>query len=338
MKIDKVDQKLLYELDRNSRQSFAGMAKACRVPPDTLRYRTSRLIESGVIQNFLTVIDGGRLGFYHHQVFLRLFKINPAILAKIVSFLTAERAVVWVVQLEGIYDIAFSLRVTSPKDVSDFIDKLKRRYMERIHHSSYSVNIELTYLHRGYLRPRKLRTLSESQYRVHGEVVELDSVDHSIIASLCENARRSASEIGRAIGFSADAVLLRIKRLERKGIIIRYSVVLDNAALSQANYYVLLRLDTLTADREAAFVSYCSAQPNITYITKSLGEWEYELNIEVSSFPDYQRLIMELTSEFHDIVRDYSSLRVLKIDKFQYPAPGEVVGARKTAALVRKIY
>jgi len=39
---------------------------------------------------------------------------------------------------------------------------------------------------------------------------------------------------------SPDAVLLRIKQLEREEVIVRYRLVLDNSKLNQLNYYVLV--------------------------------------------------------------------------------------------------
>ncbi len=52
-------------------------------------------------------------------------------------------------------------------------------------------------------------------------------VDQQIVALLRENARRSFGDIGKRVHLSAPAVKRRIDRLERDGVILGYSAVID---------------------------------------------------------------------------------------------------------------
>jgi len=56
-------------------------------------------------------------------------------------------------------------------------------------------------------------------------------VDRQILDLLVEDARRSASEIGREVGLSPAAAKRRIDRLEESGLIRGYTAVLDHARL-----------------------------------------------------------------------------------------------------------
>ncbi len=62
----------------------------------------------------------------------------------------------------------------------------------------------------------------------------LDETDRSILAALVEDARRSASEIGRAVGLSPPAAKRRINRLEREGVIRGYAAVLNHGLLGES--------------------------------------------------------------------------------------------------------
>jgi len=64
----------------------------------------------------------------------------------------------------------------------------------------------------------------------------------------------------------------------------------------------------------------------ITYTIKALGEWDYELNVEVANVGEFRALMMELTREFSDIVRQYYALPVSDIHKFMIMPPGAVCG------------
>ena len=55
----------------------------------------------------------------------------------------------------------------------------------------------------------------------------LDSTDYKILDVLTDDARRSASEVGRLVGLSPPAAKRRIDRLEAVGIIRGYKAVLD---------------------------------------------------------------------------------------------------------------
>jgi DNA-binding Lrp family transcriptional regulator len=58
----------------------------------------------------------------------------------------------------------------------------------------------------------------------------VDEVDAKIVALLRENARRSFQDIGRHVHLSAPAVKRRVDRLERDGVILGYTAVVDPPA------------------------------------------------------------------------------------------------------------
>jgi len=58
----------------------------------------------------------------------------------------------------------------------------------------------------------------------------MDAIDRSIVALLRENARRSFQDIGRHVHLSAPAVKRRVDRLERDGVILGYTAIVDPPA------------------------------------------------------------------------------------------------------------
>jgi DNA-binding Lrp family transcriptional regulator len=58
----------------------------------------------------------------------------------------------------------------------------------------------------------------------------MDTVDQRIVALLRENARRSFKDIGDAVHLTAPAVKRRVDRLERDGVILGYTAVVDPRA------------------------------------------------------------------------------------------------------------
>src|SRR5436853_7005880 len=58
----------------------------------------------------------------------------------------------------------------------------------------------------------------------------MDAIDRSIVALLRENARRSYQDIGHHVHLSAPAVKRRVDRLERDGVILGYTAIVDPPA------------------------------------------------------------------------------------------------------------
>lgn len=76
---------------------------------------------------------------------------------------------------------------------------------------------------------------------------DLDAVDYAILELLSEDARRSASDIGRRVRLSPAAAKRRIDRLEERGIIVGYRAVIDHGKLgAQLEAFTELRFDGKT--------------------------------------------------------------------------------------------
>jgi DNA-binding Lrp family transcriptional regulator len=61
-----------------------------------------------------------------------------------------------------------------------------------------------------------------------------DALDRQIVALLVENARLAYREIGERVGLSAPAVKRRMDRLERDGVIVGYTAIVDPQAPGQS--------------------------------------------------------------------------------------------------------
>lgn len=72
----------------------------------------------------------------------------------------------------------------------------------------------------------------------------MDSTDQRIVALLRENARRSFQDIGRHVHLSAPAVKRRVDRLEREGVLLGYTAIVDPEAFGwRAEAFVDLYCD-----------------------------------------------------------------------------------------------
>lgn len=83
---------------------------------------------------------------------------------------------------------------------------------------------------------------------------QIDELDRQLIDLLQQDARRTLAELGAEVSLSAPAVKRRIDRLERLGVIVRFTIEVDQAKLGRTvDAFVELRfagttqVDAITA-------------------------------------------------------------------------------------------
>lgn len=324
--LEKDDRRLLFELDANSRTPFSQLGRSLKIPQETVRYRVKRLTELGVIHSFITAIDCSRLGWALYKVVLKLQSAGEPAVQSILDYLAADSSVAWLVRFEGSYDIGMAIWVSDIVDLSDFLDKLTSRFNQFISSRLLSVNIRGEFLPRDYLvRDRRKSTgPSTKHYGAEQHTTDLDPINEKILRLISANSRISAVDIERGLRttkdanlpISPEAVLRRIKRLEADNIITGYSLVLNLPAIEQLHFKVLLYLNNLNLEEQAALIKTCRSHPRVVFLVKALGEWDYELDLNVENFSQYREIIMQITSAHPRAIRDYDALVVTQIRKY----------------------
>lgn len=106
----------------------------------------------------------------------------------------------------------------------------------------------------------------------------LDGIDSRILGCLMENARVSAKAIGETIHLSTSAVIERIRRMEARGLIKRYTVIVDSAlAGCDITAFMSVSLDSPRHNDE--FRKRVRACPDITECYYMTGDYDYLLKI-----------------------------------------------------------
>ncbi len=319
IKLDLKDRKILFELDINSRQPNSAIAKKVGLSKQVVGYRINNLIKEKIISNFYTVIDISKLGFTIHKNFLRLQNLTPEKEKELINYLIDNSNVVWVASCDGKYDLAFG---TWAKDI-EYLDRtlkeLDSRYGEFISQREIATIIHGEYFIRDYLiNNNKPSASRKSFFGSVPETVNLDNIDWQILSKISTNSRMMAVEIAQFLGKSADLVADRIKKLEKSGIIKHYNFVPNEEIYSYLHYKILIGLRNITEKKERMLIEFCRINPNAVYIVKSLGPWEFEVDVEIEDAKKFREFMMDLKGKFNDIIQDYSALHIYKVWKYNF--------------------
>jgi Lrp/AsnC family leucine-responsive transcriptional regulator len=318
LKLDVKDRKLLYELDRNARSSFSELARRTGVSKQVARYRLGELEKAGVIATYFAIINVARLGTTNRKAFIKLQNATEKQEQELLSWLEKNPNIVWLVSCDGQYDIAFGMRSVNIEKFTEQLEELDNKFGHLFLERQIAPIVRGQYFYRDYLVGKEAGTERELAFGSVPHGPKLDDYDWGILVALGKNGRLPVSEIARKIGLSPDATAKRLKRLEEGGAIRGYVLVLNNSVLGQLQYKVLIRLKSVTQKRYKTLVEFCRLHPNIFYIVKTFGVWEFEIDMEVPDAHAFRGIMRELKTKFSDIIRDYSYINIFKIHKYNF--------------------
>ncbi|MBI4163100.1 MAG: Lrp/AsnC family transcriptional regulator [Candidatus Aenigmarchaeota archaeon] len=335
MHLDLTDRKILHELDINSRQHTAEIAKKLRISKQVAGFRIDRLLKEEIISSFHAIIDVSKLGFSIHKVFLRLQNADTKKELLILKFLSDNPNIVWVASCDGKYDLAFGTWAKDMAYLDRTMKEMNKKMEDFISEKQVAPIVRGEYFIRDYLieseaahpmtrtRPYTLLLRSQSAMRksFFGSEplpAKIDAIDWKILFELGKNARSTSVGIAEAVSISADAVADRIRKLEKSGIVKHYNIVPNEAKYPYMHYKILIGLKNLTEIQERHLEEYCRMHPNIVYIVKTLGPWEFEIDVEIENPQKLRELMMDLKTRFKDIIKDYSSLSIHQVHKYNF--------------------
>ena len=149
--------------------------------------------------------------------------------------------------------------------------------------------------------------------------VKLDSKDKKILELLSKSARMPISEISKKSKIQRDSVVYRIKRLERLNVIRFYTTILNPSTLGFPIYsYVHLKLHNLDENIEKEFVQFLVSNPQVTYVVKISGEWDYDITIAAKDLGNFEEILKGIRYKFSKIIQNYNADLILQEYKFDY--------------------
>ena len=317
-RLDQTDRAILYELDRDARSPLSRIAKKVHLSREAVLYRLRGYLRQGTLRGFLSVIDMGQFGFSHHKVFVRLHNIGKEKETQLISSLCANPHVTWVASCDGNYSLVFALKARSPKQLSDILQEINKNYWQCFMLQDISSIVEAHHYHRDYLIGKQGTTEREIQWISSGVSEKIDEKNLLILEQLSKNPRATSVEIAKVAGFSPDSVLNRIKQMEVGGVISHYTIWPNATQLNGAYYKVLLTLRSLDAKNERALLAYFRQHPNIVYVVSTIGQWQFEMDVEIESTEAFRELMRKFLEKFHDVISDYSALNVYNEYKYRF--------------------
>lgn len=125
---------------------------------------------------------------------------------------------------------------------------------------------------------------------------QFDALDRKILSALQQDGRLSNVQLAEKIGLSESACLRRVKLLESSGVIDRYVMLLDQAAIGRpGTVFVQVTLEGQQQEKLQNFETEIGKVEDVLECYLMSGESDYLLKIIVRDNEDYLRVHNRLT-------------------------------------------
>lgn len=319
-KLDKKDKKILIELEKNARQSNKQIAKKVGVNTDLVRYRINRLQEEGVIGWFLSFVNFAKIGFMDYGIYITTQKLTKEKEKEFTNYFLNHKRVSYFAKLGGKYDFVMGILARDVMDFQQTLSEIMDKYGNYISNRDIAIRIHLFHFSKSYILNKRESTGKMPYFGGKVQVEKIDKLDEKILSELATNARVNVVDLAKKIKTPASTITLRIKRLKEKKTIEGFFTFIRCQKYGYQNYLIHVSLKNLTKQNENKFYGFCKQHPNITYLIKTVGKWDYEINVEVPDQQKFQEVFTELREQFSEIIVNMESVILFKDLKYNlYP-------------------
>ncbi len=129
---------------------------------------------------------------------------------------------------------------------------------------------------------------------------QLDDLDRRLLAVLAVEARATMADLGRSVGLSRTAVLARVQRLERDGVIRGYHADVELpgvAAAHRARVGVVIRTPDV-----AGYVRRLAALPGVAEVETVTGEYDLIMLLAAPSAAELD-VVLDQISGWRETIR-----------------------------------
>lgn len=120
-------------------------------------------------------------------------------------------------------------------------------------------------------------------------MLKLDKKDQGLLALLRADSRTSVVDLANRLGVSRATVQNRMRRLEKNGVILGYTIAMGPSVESPAvRALMLVRAESA---QEAAVIASLRGDPQVTAVHHTTGRWDLIAEIQTDSLSSFNKIV-----------------------------------------------
>ncbi|MBS3127801.1 Lrp/AsnC family transcriptional regulator [Candidatus Woesearchaeota archaeon] len=281
LKLNKLDARIIYELNWDARQSYSELSKKLHVSKQVVRYRIKNLEKQGILISYHAVIDWRKLGYNALRIYIQWQDITLEKEKEVYTHIKKDPLFMWSIRFEGEIDIAFYVWIKDIPEFSkkwfSFISKYKKYILKyEIYESVEMIHYPMKFL--------------------------IDNARHEeMIIGVTQNAQIPLTEIAKQIKLTPKAALYRLKNLEKNKVILGYYTLINTDKLGLEFYKIDFYLNNMARLKEMD--EFAKQHKNVVYRMRTIGGPDFEIEVVVKDAVELKKIINEIRTRFSDVIK-----------------------------------
>lgn len=136
----------------------------------------------------------------------------------------------------------------------------------------------------------------------------MDAIDYAILEILEESAKLGTKEVAAQVGLSVTPTYERIKKMEREGVIRKYTIELDKRRIGKGlQVFCNVSLKEHNLELLSRFEEQVKALNEVSACYHVTGDHDYSLLIEIEDMQSYERFLRHKLTAIPSIANVQSS-------------------------------
>jgi len=309
IKLDKLDKKLLMELDLDSRQPYSQLAKKLNTSQQVISYRTKKLVDSGVITSFVTTFSSISLGLNIIKIYIQYSGMTKKKEEEIYEFLSNHKSVNWISKVLGNYDLFVAIMVKDISLLGEFKAEFFQKFGKYIGYYTTSIIQRAYTFPRPYLSDKNQRAIKPAL--IHKELnLNLDRKERLLIKEISNNSRISVIELSKKLDLNVKTILKKISALNKSGVIQGYRINIDRGKIGQKYYKIFIKLKSYDPEDYKLVKTFCLGRKYLVHLIECVGEYEIELEMEISESERIEETIQEIRNNYSYVIARIESCEI----------------------------
>ncbi|NQV88943.1 MAG: Lrp/AsnC family transcriptional regulator [Parcubacteria group bacterium] len=314
MILSEKELRLLAVTELDAGMPLAKIRKETNQRSHTIRYSLKRLEDKGIIDR-APFIDVYPLGYTGHAIFLSIAPSGIALRDEFISTLKASPKVQWLAELGGDYQYVATVFTRRLSELVVFFDELSEVFGDIVFEKTISSRIEFVQFNRKYFggKPKSLRFGSD-------QVEDIDDVDHKILSGMANDLFETERKLSLRLQIPTTTLRNRVKKLKEKKLIVGDFYQIDARKFGMETYEVLVSAKGASKQLRDELFLFSKAHENIVHFVTCLGQWDYEIGVEVNDGHELTVVLQAIAEKFGSRLVSLRTLSIFKHLKYSlYP-------------------
>jgi Lrp/AsnC family transcriptional regulator len=314
-KLDKIDRKIIRELDINSRKTNSAISKTIRLSKKGTEYRINQLIKKDIISGFYPVIDFFKLGYQYNRVFLKIQHESDELKKEIENYIHNVQSINWAAWFKGEYDLAMTFWTETDSEFKELLMKFIIKFNINIREKYIAKAIKLDH----YLYPMtNEKIIYKTTIKETNNILEIDDMDYNILLELNKDARQNSTRIARKLKSNYKVISYRIKKLTKQGILLTSRPKINHEKLGLIHNKVYLYLKYKNEESPNLLKQYIKNLPGLIYIVETIGTEDMDFEIITESEDEFFNLMNTIQNKFPDMISHMKFITFRNTIKISY--------------------